>query len=219
MKLDNFKAALVDMDGTLYDSMPYHARAWQRLMSELGINAPVEEFFLYEGMTGAATINLLFQRELHRDATEQEIQHYYGLKTKYFRELPPVDVMPGAKEVVEKIKQHGLTLVLVTGSGQNSLISRLDHDFDHAFKLRVTSADVIHGKPHPEPFLKAIELAGVAPKECLAIENAPLGVQSASQSGAFTVGVTTGPVPKEQLAKSGADRVYPSMMAFAQDLN
>lgn len=68
----NIKAALIDMDGTLLDSMPSHARAWRRMVSELGIDCGLEEFFGYEGMTGAATIDLIFRRELGRPATEQE---------------------------------------------------------------------------------------------------------------------------------------------------
>ena len=56
------KAALIDMDGTLLDSMKWHTLAWLRLATELGIEATREEFYLYEGMTGAATIGLLFRR-------------------------------------------------------------------------------------------------------------------------------------------------------------
>ena len=54
------KAALIDMDGTLYDSMPNHTAAWYRMMSEQGIECQRDEFYLYEGATGAATINKLF---------------------------------------------------------------------------------------------------------------------------------------------------------------
>ena len=55
-------AALIDMDGTLYNSMPNHARAWKLLMDEAGIPAREEEFYLYEGATGAATIDRLILR-------------------------------------------------------------------------------------------------------------------------------------------------------------
>lgn len=48
------RAALIDMDGTLYDSMPRHARAWMRMVGEIGIKATTEEFFMYEGRTGCS---------------------------------------------------------------------------------------------------------------------------------------------------------------------
>ena len=56
------KAALIDMDGTLLDSMKGHTLAWQRMVSEIGIPCTRDGFYLYEGMTGAETINMLFKR-------------------------------------------------------------------------------------------------------------------------------------------------------------
>ncbi|MDE6866981.1 MAG: beta-phosphoglucomutase, partial [Muribaculaceae bacterium] len=66
------KAALIDMDGVLYDSMKLHTLAWYRMMTELGIPCERDEFYLYEGMTGKATINRLFQRAYGRDASQEE---------------------------------------------------------------------------------------------------------------------------------------------------
>ena len=76
-------AALIDMDGVLYDSMPFHARAWHSMMEEQGISTSPDEFFLYEGMTGAATINLIFNRELQRDATEKEKKTYMHVSRSF----------------------------------------------------------------------------------------------------------------------------------------
>ena len=89
------KAWLVDMDGTLYDSMPNHANAWHSMIGELGIDVPVEEFFLYEGATGAATVNKIFQREYGREASAEEVEKLYHRKTEIFRTLPLPAVMPG----------------------------------------------------------------------------------------------------------------------------
>lgn len=69
-KID-LKAVLIDMDGVLYDSMKNHANAWYETISALGIDSTPHEFYLYEGRTGASTINLLFQRAFNRPATEK----------------------------------------------------------------------------------------------------------------------------------------------------
>ena len=58
----DIKAALIDMDGVLFDSMPLHTLAWKHLSDDLGIEASRDEFYLYEGMTGVATVNPLFRR-------------------------------------------------------------------------------------------------------------------------------------------------------------
>ena len=110
-----------------------------------------------------------------------------------------------------------MTRVLVTGSGQSSLLNRLDSDYPGAFTagLRVTSRDVTHGKPHPEPFLKGLELAGVRPDRCIVLENAPLGVEAADKAGIFTIAVNTGNLPENELWDAGAAIVFPSMTQAA----
>lgn len=214
------RAALIDMDGTLYDSMPSHARAWQRMMAEVGIEMPLAEFFRNEGRTGASTINLLFQKAFGREATQQEMTDLYQRKTELFAELDPVRPMPGAAEMLSFFEQVDIKRVLVTGSGQSTLIDRLNTDYPGAFRMdmRVTSRDVKKGKPSPEPYFKAMELAGVKPNECIVVENAPLGVQAGHASGAFTIGVNTGPIDMEELSVAGADIVFPSMREFAEAL-
>lgn len=214
------RAALIDMDGTLYDSMPRHARAWQQMMAEVGIDAPLDDFFRYEGRTGASTIDILFRRFFRRGATEQEKTDLYRRKTELFAAMPPVEPMPGARDMLEFLKSIGVKRVLVTGSGQNTLLNRLDTDFPGAFSsdMRVTSRDVRHGKPHPEPFLMAMTKAAVAPDECIVIENAPLGIEAGHASGAFTIGVSTGPLPLKELEDAGADIVFPSMEECAKAL-
>ena len=214
-------AALIDMDGTLYDSMGHHADALMKMVSGLGINMPRDEFFRYEGRTGASTINIIFNKAYGRDATQEEIERLYHLKTEYFNSMSAVAPMPGAAQLLDMMQEIGMRRVLVTGSGQASLIERLERDFPGAFspQMMVTSRNVTHGKPHPEPYIRAMQMARVKPSQSIAIENAPLGVKSASAAGAFTIGLTTGPIPGRELKEAGADIVYPSMQALADDFH
>ena len=192
------KAALIDMDGVLYDSMPYHTRAWHQMMSEQGVNTTPEEFFLYEGMTGAATIDLIFQRELGRTASPEEATRLYARKAELFVASGQKKPMPGADRMLNALRRGGIPRVLVTGSAQSSLLDSLDSDYPQAFRpeLRVTALDVKKGKPDPEPYLKGAALAGIEPESAIVIENAPLGVRAGKAAGAFTIADTTGPIPK-----------------------
>ncbi len=108
----------------------------------------------------------------------------------------------------------------VTGSGQISNLQRLNEDFPGAFadNMRITARDVTHGKPHPEPYLKAMQKAGVEPWQSIVIENAPRGVEAGASSGAFTVAVTTGPIPCGEMWRAGADVVFPSMHALVASM-
>ena len=213
-------AALIDMDGTLYDSMPRHARAWMAMCAENHLQCSEEEIFMSEGMTGAATIDRLFLRCRGRHATEQEKKELYARKSEFFAAQPAAPLMPGALEMVNIFRSHGINTVLVTGSGQLSLLEKVNSDFNGAFpdSMRVTALDVSQGKPHPEPFLMGMSKASVSPWQAIAVENAPLGVQAAAASGAFTIAVVTGPIKKQALADAGADIVFNSMPECKQSL-
>ena len=211
------RAALIDMDGVLYDSMPRHARAWRQTMLELGIDCPEEEFFLYEGMTGPATINLLMQREKGRILSDTECREIYAVKAGLFRRQGDVEVMAGAQRMISALVAGGLRRVLVTGSAQSTLLNRLDTEYPGAFPgdMRVTALDVVHGKPDPEPYLRGLSKAGVSADEAIVIENAPLGVRAGKRAGVLTVAVTTGPIAREAFEKEGADIIFSSMPEFA----
>lgn len=213
-------AALIDMDGVLYDSMKYHTLAWHRMISEQGIECTREEFYLYEGMTGKATINLLFERVYGRSASDEEVQTLYEQKAKYFVEIGRKEMMPGATQMLRVLMDHDITRVLVTGSAQNSLIRYIDEDYPGAFdpQRRITALDVKHGKPNPEPYLMGLQKAATPHTSTIVIENAPLGVESGHAAGCFTIGITTGPIPAEELKKAGADLVFDSMQDFADTL-
>lgn len=213
----NPAGALIDMDGVLYDSMPRHAAAWKRMTDEIGMDCSEDEFFLYEGMTGAATINLLFRRYKHREATAEEIKQLYARKAEYFMNYGERVPMAGAARMLAILRESGLKRVLVTGSAQGSLLDSLEHDYPGAFlpEMRVTALDVSKGKPDPEPYMRGLEKCGLDCSQAIVIENAPLGVEAGHRSGCFTVGLTTGPVPADTLYQSGADLVVESMPAFA----
>ncbi len=214
------RCALIDMDGVLYDSMPWHAKAWQRMMSEVGVECELNEFFLYEGMTGGATIDLLFQRAFGRNASSEEIRDLYAVKSKYFQEFKKKAPMPGADRMIERFKELNLRRILVTGSAQSSLLESLKTDYPGAFEEgdRITALDVRQGKPHPEPYLKGLSKAGCSPEEAVVIENAPLGVRAGVASGCFTIAVMTGPVPRATFEKEQPDMIFDSMPAFADFL-
>ena len=205
------KAALIDMDGVLYDSMGNHARAWRATMSRLGLDIPYEEFFLYEGMTGEATINLLMQREKGVTLSSRECRDIYKVKAEEFISLGEVYPMEGAADMIRVLREEGLITVLVTGSAQGTLLGRLNTDYPEAFppERRVTALDVTTGKPPPEPYLRGHDKAGVKASEAVVIENAPLGVRAGKAAGIFTIALMTGPIPRLEFEKEGADLILP----------
>ena len=214
------KAALIDMDGVLYDSMPGHARAWKWLMDQVGIPCTEEEFFLYEGMTGYATIQMLAAERLGHELDPAEARALYARKGAYFHAQNPRRPMPGAARMLRTLEEHGLKRVLVTGSAQQTLLDSLAHDYPGAFLpgMMVTALDVTKGKPDPQPYLMGQKKADLPATSCIVVENAPLGCRAGRASGSFVVGLTTGPMNADVLKKAGAHIVFPSMEAFADQL-
>lgn len=215
----NPKAVLFDMDGVLYDSMRFHARAWKEVTSRYHIIASEEDFYLHEGRTGASIINELIQRTFGREATEEEKVHLYEEKAALFNQYNDGEAMPGAADVLRKVSEAGLQCLVVTGSGQKSLIDKLNHTYPGRFtpEKMVTAFDVKYGKPNPEPYLMGLQKAGVQAHEAFVVENAPLGVRAGVQAGIFTIAVNTGPLPDEVLLQEGANLLFPSMSALAEE--
>ena len=214
------KAALFDMDGVLYDSMPNHAIAWQQSMAFFGIHMTAQDAYATEGARGIDTIRNMVLQQKGEEITLERAQEMYDEKTRRFHALSEAPVMPGVLEVMKEMKAHGWRIGVVTGSGQRPLINRLLTDFSDFLDEQhiVTAYDVKRGKPAPDPYLMGMKKAGTQPWETVVIENAPLGVKAGVAAQAFTIAVNTGPLPDETLLQAGADRLFPDMWQLCRHL-
>ena len=208
------KAVLFDMDGVLYNSMPNHARAWQQAMAQFSITMTAHDAYATEGARGIDTIRMMVKAQQGRDISLEEAQQMYDVKTHLFHEMPEARIFYGVKSLMRKIRQCGMTIGVVTGSGQRPLLNRLLNDFgefldeDHI----VTAYDVKRGKPNPDPYLMGMQKVGdTQPWETIVVENAPLGVLAATAARCFTIAVNTGPLPDHSLTDVGADLLLPSL--------
>ena len=210
------KAALFDMDGVLYNSLPNHAYSWHTSMASSGIEMSEADAYAHEGMRGVETIKKIVKEQKGIEISDEESQRMYDEKSRIFATRPEAKVMEGVMELQRKMKADGLKIVVVTGSGQHSLLDKLVHDFEGLIGpgMIVSSFDVKRGKPNPEPYIKGLMKAGVDPWEAIVVENAPLGVRAAQAANIFTVAVNTGPLPDKMLADEGADLIFSRMTDF-----
>jgi len=228
------------MDGVMFDSMKNHAEAWYQVMGiKHGFDCDRTIFYLYEGSTGAQTIDAFFVKQRGRHATEEEWQQIYKEKSDAFSALGAPVPMPGAAQVLERCAELGLTRVLVTGSGQLSLVSKLENAYPGVFDWNhiVWGKDcpIGHGKPHPDPYLIGLRKAagisdavdwespnpfegGLDPDEVMVVENAPMGVQAGKAARIFTVAVNTGPLDPKVLEDAGANIVLGSMIELSEKI-
>lgn len=207
------KLVLFDMDGVLYNSMPSHAIAWHKSMKDFGLDMSEQEAFLYEGMRGVETIKLVAKKQWNKDLSDEEAQKMYERKSEYYAAFPTADFIPGIHDLQKEIKNRGIEIGIVTGSGQATLINRILDDFKGLVNpdIIVTANDVKHGKPAPDPYLQGMKKGNCNPWETIVIENAPLGVRAGVAAKCLTIAVNTGPLSAEVLKDSGADAVFSSM--------
>ena len=213
------KAVLFDMDGVLYDSMPHHAIAWQESMKRFGIDMTEADTYATEGARGIDTIRQIATRQ-GKEVSLEEAQRMYDEKSRIFHEMPDAPIFDGVFDMMEKIKRAGMTVNVVTGSGQRPLIRRLLNDFGRYLdENHITTAyDVKRGKPYPDPYLMGLQKAGnLKPFEGIVVENAPLGVRSGVSAGIFTVAINSGPLPDKALLDEGADVLYDKMTQFRNE--
>lgn len=213
------KAVLFDMDGVLYDSMRFHAKAWHKSMKQYGIDMSEEEAYEHEGMRGVETIREIALQQPGKEHLAEKAEEIYKLKSALFASYGEPAKMKGVEDLMLQMKADGMTICVVTGSGQHSLLDRLEADFPGLLhrELMVTCFDVNEGKPKPYPYLQGLRKCGVEPWEAIVVENAPLGVQAGVAAEIFTVAVNTGPLHDDKLLEKGASLLYHTMDEFHQD--
>lgn len=214
------KAALFDMDGVLYDSMPNHAKAWHDSMASYGVEMSEEEAYAYEGMRGFETIKIVAGKQWGREISEEESVEMYRLKSDMYAQCPTAPMMKGTYALQQTMKSMGLRIGVVTGSGQPSLLERVQNDYKGLLdpSVFVTALNIKRGKPAPDPYLMGMQMAGTEPWQTIVVENAPLGVRAGVAARCFTVAVNTGPLDDSVLWNAGADMVFPNMEAFRMEL-
>jgi beta-phosphoglucomutase-like phosphatase (HAD superfamily) len=213
------KAVLFDMDGVLYNSMPNHACAWQQAMAQFGITMTAHDAYATEGARGIDTIRMMVKAQQGHEISLEEAQQMYDVKTHLFHEMPDARIFYGVKSLMRKIRQCGMTIGVVTGSGQRPLLNRLLNDFGEFLDENhiVTAYDVKHGKPNPDPYLMGLQKCGnLKPYEAFVVENAPLGVKAGVAAQIFTIAVNTGPLPNKVLMDCGADLIFEKMPDLAE---
>ena len=207
------KAVFFDQDGVLYNSMPYHAKSWAWAMTKHGLPYTEMECYRNEGRTSTGVIQEHHLQMFGTDATPELIEAIYQDKKAHFTKMTGgfPGIIPNVDKVLQYLHSRGVQCWVVTGSGQPDLFNALNDVFDNVFCDIITSFDVTHGKPDPEPYLKAWERSGFKKSECMVVENAPLGVRAAKAAGLFCCAVNTGPLPDSELAAEHADKIFHSM--------
>jgi beta-phosphoglucomutase-like phosphatase (HAD superfamily) len=169
----DFRACLFDCDGTIADSMPVHYRAWSQALAEHGGALPKDIFYAWAGIPLTTTVEMLNERLGLAMPVEEVVRRKEQL---YFELLPEVRPMASVLEHID-YGYGRVAFAVVSGSPHASVLKTLRYlGLEEKFPVIVGQEDYMHGKPDPEPFLRAAELLGLPPAECLVFEDAEAGI-------------------------------------------
>ncbi len=182
------KGILFDFDGVVLRSMEQHLQAWQHAFRKYGAEIDDIEFYKQEGRGVKSVAEVLVDKfDLDRSLIPRIMK---AKKTRYNR-IATVEFYEGFFDVLNFIKQRNLKMAIVTGGERKRIEPFARQYLDGYFSGFVTSDDVQHTKPAAEPYEEGAHLLGLDPKECLVIENAPMGIRSARAAGCTVIAIQT----------------------------
>lgn len=207
--MPQIEAVIFDVDGTLIDSVDFHALAWQRAFEKFGREIPFEKVRAQIGKGGDQLMPVFFSRaELKKFGKSMEEFRVEIFKRDY---LPKVKPFPRVRELIERILETGRKIVLASSAKEEEVeaykkIARIDD----LIKRQTSSVDAERSKPCPHIFLAAIEKVGLKnkPESAIVIGDSPYDAEAARSAKLRTIGVLCGGFPEADLRAAGCEWIY-----------
>lgn len=204
------KAVIFDLDGVIADTAVVHHAAWKKLADEIGVAFDDATGERMKGVDRRGSLDILLERAT-RAYGEEEKHALAERKNAYYREqiaqFGPQHLLPGAQAAIASARAAGMKIALASASRNAPLLlERLG--IAQLFDYVVDAGRIARSKPDPEIFLDAARGLGVAPHDCLGVEDAAAGVDSILAAGMAAVAVGDSP------ALAHADVLLPNVAAF-----
>ncbi len=195
------RAVIFDMDGTLIDTEKYYRIFWPKALAEFGYHMTDEQ--------------ALSMRSLGRPFAPAQLKKWFGEDLDYYAvrqrrkdmmeeclDREGIRRKPGALELVQRLRADGITTAIATATDPERTAKYLKlTGLEGYFDRLISATQVKEGKPSPDIYLFACEQLGLAPEDCLAVEDSPNGVLSAYRAGCKVVMVPDQTRPEEEMKK------------------
>ncbi|HUQ19477.1 MAG TPA: HAD family hydrolase [Gemmatimonadaceae bacterium] len=199
------RGVLFDIDGTLIDSNGAHARSWVETLAEAGYEVPFDVIWPMIGMGGDKLLPTASGIESDSAIGERLTKRRWEIFQKKY--LPSLRPMPGARDLVERMKGDGLRLVIATSAGGDELDELLEiAGVGDLMDARATSSDAKASKPDPDIVQAAVRASRIQPENLIMLGDTPYDVQAAIGAHVNLVGLLCGGWTALEL--SGATAVY-----------
>ena len=184
------KGVLFDLDGVIVDTLHYHYLAWRDMFEKRGGIVNKHTVLLHEGRSSREILPILIE-ETGVSIPEEERARFIEDKREYYRTIVQVRYYAKAFEVIDKLRERGFKVALVTACALKNMQHSLNEEQQTHFDFIITGDEVPRAKPFPDPYLTAARQLGLRPEECAVVENAPLGIESAKHAGMCCIAIET----------------------------
>ena len=181
----NYKAIIFDLDGVICSTDEYHYQAWKALADRLNIPFDRTINNRLRGVSRMESLEIILEKAT-REYTAEEKAAFAEEKNTLYRELlhqmSTADLADAVRDTLNALRERGVRVAIGSSSKNTPFI--LERIGLGSFFEAVADGNCItHSKPHPEVFLKAAAMLGLAPAECLVVEDARAGVEAAVSGG------------------------------------
>ncbi|MBS0340871.1 MAG: HAD family phosphatase [Proteobacteria bacterium] len=191
------RALIFDMDGTMIDSMPWHAKSWVEFARRHGVTMPAEEILVRTtGRTGVECMREVFEKPL----SQAECEALVAEKESIYRELfaPVFSEVAGFRSFARAAHARGLKIGVGTAGDRHNIAFAMGHlGMEPTPAAMVGGDEGLTGKPTPAIFLEVARRLGVAPERCIVFEDAPFGIEAARRAGMRAIAVCSTHSPTE----------------------
>jgi beta-phosphoglucomutase-like phosphatase (HAD superfamily) len=210
------EAVLWDIDGTLLDSEPHHFNSLVVVCAAHGQTLAKSE---YDRLLGRSMAEVYAMLNAAQPLPLDLPQLAAACSDYYVANVADVPARTGALEKVAELAERGIPQACVSNSGRRVVEANFGAIVNtiampEALRFALSRDDVTHGKPHPEPYLRAAERLGVHPSACLVVEDSPIGARSGKAAGMVTIAwpqhATLEFDPVDHLISDLADLDWPS---------
>lgn len=211
-RVEKITNIIFDVDGTLVDSVDFHARAWQEVLSEFGHPVDFARIRSQIGKGGDQLLPVFLSKEelkLH----DKEIS---ARRTALFRDryLEQVKGFPHVRELFQRLLQDGKRLALASSAiGEELQAYKTKAGIEDLVDTETSQDDAAHSKPHPDIFEAVLERLNHPPKaKTVVIGDTPYDIEAATRAGLRTIAVRSGGFPDSTLLDAIAIYDHPSAL-------
>ena len=180
-----YKGIIFDLDGVICSTDEYHYQAWKTLADRLGIPFNRERNNLLRGVSRMASLDIILEKSPKQYTDSEKLalaEEKNALYRRLLSHMTPADVSEDVKNTLDTLCKTDLKLAIGSSSKNTPFIlERIG--LDHFFDAVADGNCITHSKPNPEVFLKAAEMIGEAPQNCLVVEDAHAGIEAAVNGG------------------------------------